>query len=308
MLQGGTGSTMLQGGTGSTTLQAGTGSTQLQVGTANTLLQAGTSRDAGPVNILILLDMSMSMREPLKRDSEGHKIQKVDAAKDVLFKALLKIPNDVNVGLRVFGQSAQPAAFACNATALLVPPGTNNRKSMMTKIRPLIPTGMTPLTYAIRSAAESDLRALPGKKTIILISDGQDTCGEDPCAYIKSLRSRGINIKLDIVGLNIEENAARDQLNCIAANSGGKYYNADTAAKLIESISHSVSQAISGQVIIPGKTNVRNVETPPELIPILPMDGSVPPPAMSGQPIPQATPVPPKKKGPMDQWLWDLTK
>lgn len=309
MLQGGTGSTTLQGGTGSVMLETGTGSTQLQVGTASTLLQAGAMREAGPNNILILLDMSMSMREKLKHDDEGNKVQKIDAAKDVLYKALLKIPSDVNVGLRVFGQAVPSGFDPCSATALLVPPGINNRGSIMSKIRNLIPTGMTPLTYALHAANESDLTRLTGKKTIILISDGQDTCLQDPCSYIRQLHARGINIKIDIVGLNIAERAARDQLNCIADASGGKYYNADTAAKLIESISHSVSQAISGQVIIPGQTQIKNPETPPELIPILPMDGSVPPPTMTGQPV-APTPTPPAKpkKGALDQWLWDLTK
>lgn len=307
MLQGGTGSTTLQGGTDSVMLQAGTGSTQLQVGTASTMLQGGAQREAGPANILILLDMSMSMREKLKHDDEGNKVQKIDAAKDVLYKALLKIPSDVKVGLRVFGQAVPSGFDPCSATALLVPPGVNNRGSIMSKIRNLIPTGMTPLTYALHAANESDLARMTGKKTIILISDGQDTCLQDPCSYIRQLHARGINIKIDIVGLNIAEKEARNQLNCIAQASGGQYYNADTSSKLIESISHSVSQAISGQVIIPGQSKIKNPETPPELIPILPMDGSVPPPTMTGQPI-APTPTPPTKpkKGAMDQWLWDL--
>lgn len=310
MLQGNSSSTMLQGGTEGVMLQAGTGSTQLQVGTASTMLQGGAQREAGPNNILILLDMSMSMREKLKHDDEGNKVQKIDAAKDVLYKALLKIPSDVKVGLRVFGQAVPSGFDPCSATALLVPPGINNRGSIMSKIRNLIPTGMTPLTYALHAANESDLTRMTGKKTIILISDGQDTCGADPCAYIRQLHARGINIKIDIVGLNIAERAAREQLNCIAHTSGGQYYNADTAAKLIESISHSVSQAISGQVILPGQNNIKNPETPPELIPILPMDGSaVPPPAMTGQPVaPTTTPPAKPKKGALDQWLWDLTK
>ena len=109
---------------------------------------------------------------------------------------------------------------------------------------------------------------------MILITDGVDTCGGDPCSYIKTLKMRGISLRVDVVGLDIRRDNAKGKLDCIAKNSGGKYYGADTAAKLIESVSRSVSRAISGQVIINPEHNkeIKNPETPPELIPILPMD------------------------------------
>jgi len=88
------------------------------------------------------------------------------------------------------------------------------------------------------------------------------------------LPSRGIHLKIDIVGLGLKHDPhARKQLDCIAKSSGGKYYDADTSAQLIDSISHSVSKAISGTVITPGVAPgaiIKNTDTPPELIPILP--------------------------------------
>ncbi|MBK9143513.1 MAG: VWA domain-containing protein [Candidatus Melainabacteria bacterium] len=266
-LQGGTGSTTLQGGTGSTTLQGGTGSTTLQTGTSGALIQGKAEHQAGPVTILFLVDASLSMKDNLDR-----KVQKIDAAKKVLEKALLGIPPDVNVGLRVFGHFAQGGFDPCMASVLLVPPGTGNRGTIINRMRRIRPTGMTPLTFAIAQAAENDLRRVKGRKTIILITDGAETCGHDPCAYVKTLPARGIELKLDIVGLDLKrDNHARQQLNCIATNSGGKYHDAKTASELIESVSHSVSKAISGKVVIGGESNnIANPETPPELVPILP--------------------------------------
>lgn len=267
-LEGGTESPTLKTGTDSTMLQTGAESTMLQGGTAGALIQGRAEREGGPTTILFLVDSSLSMKEGLGGKHES----KMDAAKDVLVKALRGIPSDCNVGLRVFGQFT--GLDPCQATALLVRPGTHNRNSIQEKVAHLKPTGMTPLTVALMNAAERDLPELHGKKTIILISDGQDTCGPDPCAYIQTLAPRGINVKIDIVGLGLRhDRAARNQLDCIAKSSGGKYYDADTAAQLIESVSHSVSKAISGSVITPGTNagaNVKNTETPPELIPILP--------------------------------------
>lgn len=267
-LQGGTDSTTLQGGTDSTTLQGGTDSTTLEGGTEGTTIHGGAQRDGGPVTILFLVDASLSMKDNLGKDT-----QKMDAAKRVLQNALAKIPSDVSLALRVFGHFNSPMVNPCESTALLVPPGTGNRRSIVNKMREIRPTGMTPLTYAIAQAAERDLARVVGKKTIILITDGEDTCGFDPCAYVQTLASRGINLKVDILGLDMKRaHDARKQLDCIARSSGGKYYDNDTAAKLVESISHSVSQAISGTVITPGvpTKSILNTETPPELTPIIP--------------------------------------
>ncbi|MBC7998784.1 MAG: hypothetical protein IAF58_12620, partial [Leptolyngbya sp.] len=87
-LQTGTQSTTLQTGTGTTTLQTGTGSTLIQSGAQTGLIQGGASREAGPINILFLLDCSFSMKEGM-----GDKIQKMDAAKTVLQQALARIPS-----------------------------------------------------------------------------------------------------------------------------------------------------------------------------------------------------------------------
>jgi hypothetical protein len=111
---------------------------------------------------------------------------------------------------------------------------------------------MTPLAYSIAQAAFSDFKTCQGSKVIILITDGADTCNGDPCTVIKQLLPRyGIKIKVDVVGLSLHrEPQARDQLKCVAEKSGGKYFDAKTAAELIDSVSASVTKAIEGRVII----------------------------------------------------------
>lgn len=264
LLQTGTQNTMLQTGTNNTMLQTGTTGMMIQSGANSSLIRGGVDREAGPVNILLLLDASFSMKEPL----EG-KTQKMDAAKAVLQQALTRVPSDVNLGLRVFGQSYSGNPMGdCTSSALLVPLGQGNRRSIIERVRQVHPYGLTPLEFALRQAAESDLAGLQGPKTLILISDGADTCGGNPCEFIRQLPRMGIKLKVDIVGLNLngrDDRPARDQLNCISETSGGKYYDAKTAAQLVDSISASVNKAISGRVIIKPGTPATNVETPVEL-------------------------------------------
>lgn len=263
MLQTGTQSTTLQTGTQSTTLQTGTDSTMLQMGTQSTTLQGGTygtilqanvQREGGPINILILVDASRSMKETLKGGMSNlmpdHSTQKMDAAKIVLQNTLARIPQDINLGLRVFGQGFDNNPLSdCTQSALLVPLGKNNRRLIRDAVGTLKPWGLTPLTYALLQA-ERDLHDVPGPKTVILISDGAETCGGDPCALIRRMRAMGIELKVDIVGLGLgRDQFAKDQLNCITDASGGKFYDANTASELLDSVTVSVKQAIQGKVI-----------------------------------------------------------
>lgn len=239
----------LQAGTGNTTLQLGTESTLLQTGASNTLLQANVAREGNPVTVLFLVDSSQSMKEKIPAGDGSGKENKMEAAKRVLQLALSRIPNDVNLGLRVFGNGFRGDYSDCQQSTLLVPIGRNNRRSIIEAARSMGPYGLTPLTYGLMQA-EADLRYVQGPKTVILISDGAETCGGDPCAYIDRLSRIGVKMKVDIVGLGLRrDKEAKEQLNCIAQKSGGKYYDANTSAELINSITDSVKQAISGKVL-----------------------------------------------------------
>jgi len=240
----------LQGGTGSTLLQVGAESTLLQGGAQGTLLQANIEREGSPANILFLVDSSQSMHEKISAGPDGGKKEsKMEAAKKVLEETLSRIPNEVNLGLRVFGNGFRGDFTDCQQSTLLVPIGKNNRHAIIEAVRGMAPYGLTPLAYALMQA-ENDLRYCVGPKNVILISDGVETCGGDPCAYIDRLSRIGVKMKIDIVGLMLRrDHAAQDQLNCIAQKSGGKYYDANTAADLVNGITNSVKQAISGKVL-----------------------------------------------------------
>ncbi len=245
--------TMLKTGTEATTLQTGTESTLLRTGADSTLIQANVEKQALPLNILILIDASQSMKEGLGGMLSSDHEEKMTAAKHVLENTLQTIPNDVNVGLRVFGQSFRNDPYIdCQQSALLVPIGRGNRRSIIEAVRQIRPFGLTPLTYALMQA-ERDLQDLDGIKHVILISDGAETCGGDPCAYIQRLTDMGIKMKIDIVGLGLKRDRdAKDQLNCIAGASGGKFYDANSSAELIESIRNTVRQAV-GESKVSGK-------------------------------------------------------
>lgn len=249
-LWGSNGSAPLRIGAQSTTLQTGTQNTTLQTGTENTLLQGGAERNTEQTSIEILIDCSGSMKESIGGMLGDHE-PKMEAAKRVLEQTIATMPADVNVGLRVFGQSFRNDPFVdCQQTALLVPIGTHNRRAIVERIRQMRPFGLTPLTYAIREAA-GDLEQMGGRKQIILISDGAETCGQDPCMLVRMLTERGFNIKIDIVGLGLRnDRESKIQLNCIANQSGGHFYDSNTSAELVDNLRKITSESkISGKVL-----------------------------------------------------------
>jgi len=264
-MQVGTDSTQLRVGTDSTTLQVGTDSTTLQTGTDNTLIQAGVERQQPQMAVIILIDCSHSMIEGLGGPlAMGHE-QKMDAAKRVLQETIATIPSDVSVGLRVFGQSFHNDGYLdCQQSALLVPLGVRNRRTMIERVRQIRPFGLTPLTYGLREAA-NDLASFQGKRQIILISDGAETCNEDPCALVHQLTSRGFDLKIDIVGVGLRnDRLAKAQLDCIARQSQGTFYDSNTAAEMVDSIRKIVGEAkVSGKVLTKLKNpNIMNQTAP----------------------------------------------
>jgi hypothetical protein len=243
-LQSGTNSTMLQTGTNSTMLQTGTNSTMLHTGTAGTMIHAGIERKAEPANILILLDCSNTMQQGLDGTTKGEFEGKLAGAKSSLRSTLRSIPSDVKVGLRVFGNNFRSDETDCKQSFLLVPIGQKNRGEIVAKADALRAFGLTPLDYALRQSVR-DFEGLEGTRRIILISDGQDTCGGDPCKVMQTLARIGFKMKVDIIGTGIKEVAAREQLDCIAKSSGGKYYDAKTAAELTKRVTQSALEAIA---------------------------------------------------------------
>lgn len=247
----GTQSTLLQTGTEGTLLRTGTEGDLLRTGAQGTVLQTGVEREVPPLNIVILIDCSHSMKEGLGGMLSMGAEQKMESAKRVLQETMAMIPSDVNVGLRVFGQSFTNDPYMdCQQSALLVPIGVHNRRSIIESVRQIRPFGLTPLTFGLHEAA-NDLQSFPGKKQIILISDGAETCGSDPCLFIHQLTERGFEIKVDIVGLGLRgDPEAKIQLNCIAKTSGGQFYDSNTAAELVDSIRKIVGEAkVSGKVL-----------------------------------------------------------
>ncbi len=201
-------------------------------GSAATL--TGGVTDENSKAVMIVLDVSGSMAEPAPGAPT-----KILMAKQVLEQVLSKIDSSIPVGLRVYGSSkpSYDPVVACQDSVLLVPIGTGNRGQMISKLRELKPSGATPISYSLRQAVQDLQRVEVANKNIVLISDGMESCGSDPCALAQSFKAAGVKMQFNVVGFNVDSDyATRAQLECIAKSTGGKYYSATTSAELAEGV------------------------------------------------------------------------
>ena len=185
---------------------------------------------------MFVLDASGSMAE----DAGGR--TKMAAAQAVLAQVVPAVAPEVKLGLAAYGHRRPND---CADIEILVPPGTEDRAAVLVRIAAMQPQGMTPISAAVTQVADL-LKGRAAETTIVLVSDGQETCGGDPCATVQALKAAGVKFVMHVVGFAVTE-ADQAQLECIAQAGGGKYFSAADAAALLAAL-QAVNQEIAQKV------------------------------------------------------------
>lgn len=198
--------------------------------------------------ILFIVDFSNSMNERL-----GHRT-KLDIALSTMKETLQQLPQNVEVGLRVYGhRTGFTPRQSCTASQLISPIQANNAINVYSKLNSLNAVGWTPITYSLKQAAYVDFADTTSKKRIILISDGGENCDESPCDFIIELMKYRDDIRIDVIALAIGDQDANNQLKCVALVTSGRFYNANTAAELQNSLQDSLNLQKEVQGVILSK-------------------------------------------------------
>lgn len=223
------------------------------LGAASLAPMAPARADGEESKILLVLDASGSMNG--QDPSGGTKLQ---AAKKALTSAVSAMPDDAQVGLRVFGATygGKDKKTACADTQLVHPIGPLDRGGLNAAIAGFKAQGDTPIAYSLQQAVK-DLGG-DGKRHIILVSDGEETCVPDPCPQIRDIMKAGISLQIDTVGFGVNDKA-RKQLQCIADAGKGTYYDASNAEELESSLTRISKRsvrpfAIAGEPLAGGTT------------------------------------------------------
>ena len=178
---------------------------------------------------IIVLDASGSMWGQI----DGR--AKLEIAREALGTVLAGIDPATEIGLIAYGHREKGS---CDDIELVVPPAAGTAQAITDAANTMKFLGKTPLTEAVRRAA-AELKSTEAKATVILITDGIETCEGDPCALGAELEASGIDFTANIVGFGLTEEEGK-AVACLAENTGGKYIQASDAGSLVEALKTTV--------------------------------------------------------------------
>ncbi len=165
--------------------------------------------------ILLLLDGSSSMLQPWAKDEVRFKT----AAKIIttLIDSIYKVNNQVEFGLRVYGHQHPAQENNCYDTKREVMYSKDNLAQMSLRLESLHPAGVSPIAYSIKEAVENDM---PDTRhynySLILITDGGESCNGNICDVVKALLEKKVNFKPYIVSL-VDYAPLKEQYNCMGS-------------------------------------------------------------------------------------------
>lgn len=135
------------------------------------------------------------------------------------------------LGLIVYGEGAYDD---CKSIQLHMRPTANASDQLLSLVETINPRGRTPLTDSVRQAAEVlDYKTQPA--VVVLVTDGEETCGGDPCALGAQLEKAGRDITVHVIGYR-ENGADYFKARCIADATGGRYFAVSTEDQLIKAL------------------------------------------------------------------------
>ena len=179
------------------------------------------ARAEGASDLLLILDASGSMWGQVAGEP------KIAIARRVLKDLAGKIPAGTAVGLVAYGHRREGD---CDDIETVIPLGPLDAAALGATVDALNAKGKTPITKAVQQAIDV-LKTRDTVATVVLVSDGIETCGGDPCATVAAAKKAGVKFVMHVVGFDVGD-VDVSQLECTAQAGGGLYFDAKSADEL----------------------------------------------------------------------------
>ena len=184
--------------------------------------------------VLFVFDASNSM----KTMYDGK--PRIEQAKTLFYKFIdsLNHLKNYEFALRMYGHTVKYPPGDCNDTRLVVPFAKNNTQKIKDLVKAVQPTGITPIEHSLTEAANDfpDTKAI---NTIILITDGIEECGGDPCKARQELQDKGIILKPCIIGIGLTIEQAK-AFDCV-----GNYYSYEDPNAFAQTVEYITTQKLN---------------------------------------------------------------
>ncbi len=181
-------------------------------------------------NLVLILDASGSMWGKVGSET------KVEAARKVVRDIVGKLPAGSKLGLVAYGHRQKGE---CSDIESIIPAGSSDLGAVADRVDKLNAVGMTPITKAFEHASHEAKKA-GAPASIVLVTDGLETCGGDPCAAVRAAKQAGQQFVLHIVGFDVAKEDV-SSLECAAQAGGGLYITAEDAAALSAALQQTMT-------------------------------------------------------------------
>jgi hypothetical protein len=171
---------------------------------------------------VLVFDASGSMWNRVEGD-----LTRIEVARDVMGDYFASRDGAVPLSVIAYGHNRRGD---CRDIEVVAPMGQTAPGALETRLRALMPRGMTPLTDSLALARDQIPPTAEGAD-IILVTDGLETCDGDPCALAASLAAEGIDIRAHVVGFGLTA-AEVAALSCITDQTGGMLFQTNSGAEL----------------------------------------------------------------------------
>lgn len=187
---------------------------------------------------ILIFDASGSMAGN-ERGGIGTTVTRIDKVREALRKVVPEVAPLRNLGLMSYG----PGPYnKCDNIALNVKPKRDAGAEIIGQADALVPAGRTPLTRAVELAAE-ELSAAKKPGVIVLLTDGEETCGGDPCTLAKKLKNTAEDLTVHVIGYRLQANASQQGMfatRCLSEQTGGSHATADTVEDLVKALRNTL--------------------------------------------------------------------
>jgi Ca-activated chloride channel homolog len=148
--------------------------------------------------ILFVFDASRSMI------AQHDNMTRMEGAKILLYRFIDSLGKNKSYqfALRMYGHKTKYPPGNCKESELVVPFAPNNIPAIKQKVSEAKPTGITPIEHSLTEAA-NDFKDKTSLNIVIIITDGIEECGGDPCKARQKLVEKGIVFKPFIIGIGL---------------------------------------------------------------------------------------------------------
>ena len=200
---------------------------------------------------MLVLDGSASMAE-IGFDTGA--ATRIAEARIALARILPEVEPYRRIGLIAYGPGG---TSACTGIDLRFPPKDRAAAPIVAAVDALAPAGLTPLSAAVDRAADAlSHRTRPG--IVVLVTDGNETCGGRPCALGQRLATEATDLTVHVIGFRATRDAfawdnpeqaeygADTVAKCLADWTGGLFVDTETGDELVAALRQTLGCPLTG--------------------------------------------------------------